>query len=72
MSNPISSRPYTLTQARAEEIRKAIWAAHGWGKVGRDYTVEEQAEIDRFWTTLPGNTSFYDAVNRMARGEHLK
>lgn len=60
-----------MTRERAEEIRKAIWAAHGWGQVGQHYTAEEREEINRFWTRLPGSTSFYDAVARMARGEHL-
>lgn len=60
-----------MTKERAEEIRQNIMAAHGWSQVGRDLTAEEDAEVRRFWNTLPGNTSFYDAVCRMARGEHL-
>ena len=67
----MTKRRFTMTPERAEEIRKAIWAAHGWAQVGQTYTAEEQREINRFWTKMPGNTSFYDAVVRMARGEHL-
>ncbi|WP_408890112.1 hypothetical protein ACJ2CR_02595 [Myxococcus faecalis] len=61
-----------MTDSRAEEIRRAIWAAYGWAQAGRQYTNEEELEINAFWTTLPGGTSFYDAVARMALGEHLK
>lgn len=61
-----------MTRERAEEIRKAIWAAHGWAQVNVSHTPEEEEEIQRFWTTLPGSTSFYEAVSLMARGEHLK
>jgi hypothetical protein len=72
MTKRTTTRRFTTTAARAEEIRQAIWAAHGWAQAGRQYTREEEAEISAFWTTLPGNTSLYDAVARMARGEHLK
>ncbi len=66
------TRRFTMTAARAEEIRRAIWAAHGCAQVGWQYTKDEEAEINAFWTTLPGSTSFYDVVARMALGEHLK
>ena len=65
-------RPFTMTPERAEQIRKAIWASHSWAQVGTHYTAEERTEIGRFWNTLPGGTSLYDAVAGMARGEHLK
>ncbi len=61
-----------MTPERAEEIRKAIWAAHGWAQVGKQYTEAEAKEITRYWNTLPGSTSFYGVVSRMAKGEHLK
>ena len=41
-------------------------------QAGRQYTKDEEREIQAFWTTLSGGTSFYDAVARMARGDHLK
>lgn len=66
------TRRFTMTAARAEEIRRAIWAAQGWALAGRQYTKVEEAEISAFWTPLSGGTSFYDAVARMAPGEHLK
>jgi len=72
MTERTTPRCFTLTAARAEEIRRAVWAAHGWAQAGRQYTEDEEAEISAFWTALPGGTSFYDAVARMARGEHLK
>lgn len=61
-----------ITPERAEEIRSAIASAQGWAKAGVQYTAEEEAEIVRFWSTLQSGHSFYDAVNRMARGEHLE
>jgi hypothetical protein len=60
-----------ITKERAEEIRRAIWARHGW-TAPNQVTAEEDREIIRFWNTLPGTSSYYDAVARMARGEHLK
>jgi hypothetical protein len=60
-----------ITKERAEEIRKKIWADHGWTKVGTCPTKDENDEIQRFWSRLPNNTSYYDVVSRMARGDHL-
>lgn len=64
--------PFSMKPERAEEIRKTIWAHHGHTKLGRDLTGDEHDEVCRFWAGLPGTTSFYDAVSRMAKGEHLK
>jgi hypothetical protein len=58
-----------ITAERAEEIRAAIWGSHGWEEGGA--TAAEKVEIHRFWDTLPGSCSFYDAVARMAKGAHL-
>jgi hypothetical protein len=60
-----------MTKERAEEIRKAIWAAGGWIQVGATLTKDEDREVKRFWNRLPGSLSYYDVVARMARGEHL-
>lgn len=68
-----------MTRERAEEIRRAIWASGGWGYRVDDqgrrtdcYTAEERAEIVAFWDTLPGTSTFYDAVARMAQGERVR
>lgn len=55
-----------MTRERAEEIRRAIWDSHGWDGVE---TPEERKEIVKVWETMPGWTCFYDAVERIAKGE---
>ncbi|QQR41878.1 hypothetical protein JKA73_22320 [Myxococcus xanthus] len=71
MTERTTTRGFTMTTERAEEVRRAIWAAHGWAQAGWQYTKDEEMEIQAFWTTLPGGTSFYDVVARMAQSEHL-
>lgn len=53
-----------MTRERAEEIRAAIWRAHGWG--GGGATPAEQSEIAAFWKTLPGSCTYFDAVSMLA------
>jgi hypothetical protein len=58
-----------MTRERAEQIRKSVWESGGWHN-GTDNPVEV-AEIQRFWMSIGRYNSYYDAVSRMARGEHL-
>jgi hypothetical protein len=58
-----------MTPERAAEIRAAVWASGGWSN-GTDNPVEV-AEVQRFWLSIGVFNSYYDAVSRMARGEHL-
>jgi hypothetical protein len=60
-----------ITPERAEEIRQAIWKSHGWAKVGTCPTPEEDKEIQKYWLSLPGTSSYYTAVSLMAQGKHL-
>lgn len=53
-----------MTKKRLKEILDSIWASHGWKSCE---TAEERAEIVAFWNTLPGHTTFYDAVDGMFR-----
>ena len=58
-----------MTRERAEQIRAAIHGAHGWDPEAGTYTEAERAEITRKWNTMSGETTFYDAVSRLALGE---
>lgn len=53
-----------ISKARAEEIRKEIWASHGWES--KSMTIEEKKIISAYWNSLPGETTFYDAVRDLA------
>lgn len=68
---------YTITPERATAIKDNIWRRFNGGLSGvpvpKDIiTQEENEEILRYWKTLPGWTCYYDAVAKMARGEHLE
>jgi dihydroxyacid dehydratase/phosphogluconate dehydratase len=53
-----------ISKERAEEIRKEIWASHGWNS--KSMTKEEEQIIKSYWNSLPGETTFYDAVRDLA------
>lgn len=62
-----------MTSERAKQIAREIWTNNPLGghRVEQTMTEAERQEIIKFWHTLPGHTCFFDAVNRMARGDHL-
>ncbi|WNZ59102.1 hypothetical protein QEG98_23685 [Myxococcus sp. MxC21-1] len=60
---PIPQRCFTLTLERAEKIRRAIWASHGWAQVGSQFTKEKEEDLRAFWSTLPGDLGINDAVS---------
>lgn len=57
-----------IDKVRATAIMQSIPNSHGWKSCA---TPDEDAAIKEYWNTLPGSTSYYDAVLRMARGFHL-
>lgn len=59
-----------ITPERAKEIQQWILST-SWLKPQNGPTDEEDREVRAFWDTLDGGTSYYDAVARMARGDHL-
>lgn len=63
-----------MSPERAEQIRKITWAymqGREWSCALPEITVEEDREVREYWEEIEGATSFYDAVSRMANGEHL-
>lgn len=58
-----------LTAERAQEILDTARASKGMGPwVDRiQMTPAEKGKVIAFWNTLPGNTTFMDALTRLAR-----
>jgi len=50
---------------RAKLILNEIKTSHGWGS--KSMTEEEHNAITAYWETLPGETTFFDAVNDLTR-----
>lgn len=71
--------PRTITATRASEILtilRGTWSGKTREVRGEDgryrmegVTDQEDAEIRAYWDTLSGETSYADAVSRMARGK---
>ena len=59
-----------ITTGRARQIASEIWNSGGWGSPSMTET--ECREILKFWNTLSGSSFFYEAVTRMAKGEHIE
>lgn len=51
-----------MTPERAREIRVSASRWPYWGNYSRFMTADEIEEVRRVWDTLPGNTSFADAL----------
>ena len=58
-----------MTKKRASEIQKEVENVGGWHP--KSITKSEDKEIREFWDTLDGQSCYYEAVCRMARGEHI-
>ena len=62
---------WPITDARAEALRSAVWASPGMSEntpgLPRE-TSEEIALIKSVWDRMLGNTSYYDALSRLAAG----
>lgn len=63
-----------MKQERAQEIlnQKYQWGniamSKGWASEW-EMTSDERGEVQNKWFTMPGNTSFTDALRRISRGE---
>ena len=64
---------YNLSQERSQEIVKQAQekAIHGpWvDQLDKVMSKEERQEVIKYWDTLPGWTSFYDALMHFVNGK---
>lgn len=61
-----------MTAQRAREIYRAITESRwGWNQdIKKFFRPGEHEAVMAYWTTLPGNTCFHDALLRMTHGGH--